>query len=144
MKSLALAACLSVLGSVASAQTDSFLCVGQLSTGFQWADNRWQVRQRGVEDEIFVVQPSSNGNDYSVTRIGTESPRHYCPPLRRRDGTLLLTCGGLGNGFAFSSRTLRFQENYGIGYTNGADSNANVPYLLIGKCAKLDLRGTIQ
>ena len=81
---------------------------------------------------------------YTVTRIGDHAPTHYCPPCVRSDGSLLLTCGGLGNGFAFSTRTLRFQENYGIGYIGGADGSANVPYLLIGKCTALDLRGVLR
>ena len=59
---------------------------------------------------------------------------------RRANSTLLLICGGIANGFTFSSKTLRFQENYGIGYTNGGDSSANTPYLVIGKCTGLELR----
>jgi hypothetical protein len=56
----------------------------------------------------------------------------------------LLICGGLANGFTFSSKTLRFQENYGIGYTNADDSRANTPHLVIGKCTRPELRGIIQ
>jgi hypothetical protein len=143
MKYLTAALSLSLIGPIEAANAEAFLCVGQLSTGFGWADGRWQVKTFGVEDKIFVVQPGLE-NEYSVTRIGEASPTHYCPELRPSDGSLRLLCGGLGNGFSFSSKTLRFQENYGIGYTNGGDGGANLPYLLIGKCTQLDLRGVLS
>lgn len=143
MKSLVAAACLSFIASVVQAGAESFLCVGQLATGFAWVDGKWQARQFGVEDKIFVVQPSAS-DEYTVTRIGDAAPTHYCPALRPSDASVLLLCGGLGNGFSFSSKTLRFQENYAIGYTTGGDSAANAPYLLIGKCTKLDLRGVLR
>ena len=143
MKCLAAALCLSLIGPIAAANAEAFLCVGQLSTGFGWADGKWQVRPFGVEEKVFVVQPGME-DEYTVTRIGEASPTHYCPGLRRSDGSLRLLCGGLGNGFSFSSKTLRFQENYGIGYTNAGDGSANMPHLLIGKCTKLDLRGILH
>jgi hypothetical protein len=143
MKCLVAAACLSLIVPVAEAHAETFLCVGQLSTGFGWSDGKWQVKQPGVEDKVFVVQPSAADDEYTVTKIGETSPSHYCPVLRPSDGSVLLICGGLGNGFSFSSKTLRFQENYGIGYTNAGDSGANAPYLLIGKCTRLDLRGIL-
>jgi hypothetical protein len=143
MKGLIAALCVSLAGPIGPASADAFLCVGQLSTGFGWADGKWQVREFGVEDKVFVVQPGMK-DEFTVTRIGDASPTHYCPVLRRSDGSLRLLCGGLGNGFSFSSKTLRFQENYGIGYVNAGDGDANMPYLLIGKCTKLDLRGILS
>ncbi len=143
MRCLITALCLSLIGPVAEARAEAFLCIGQLSTGFGWAGGKWQVRTFGVEDKVFVVQPGME-DEYTITRIGNASPTHYCPTLILSDGSIRLLCGGLGNGFSFSSKTLRFQENYGVGYTNAGDSNANVPYLVIGKCTKLDLRGILQ
>lgn len=133
-----------VLASAAVAQAESFLCVGQLSTGYEWTGERWAIGQMETQDKVFVVQPSADGDDYSVTQIGAASPSHYCPVLRRPDETLLLFCGGGANSFRFSSKTLRFQEIYGLGYTSGADSNANVPHMSIGKCVELELRGVIE
>jgi hypothetical protein len=144
MKSCLLAAWLTLLAPMAQAGAETFLCVGELATGFNWTDAGWQVGEMDVAGRIFVVQPSAIHDDYMVTRIGDAAPSHYCPVLRKPDGSMLLFCGGLGNGFSFSSKTLRFQENYGIGYTNAGDSSANRPYLLIGKCTKLDLRGSIR
>jgi len=143
MRCLIAAFSLSLIGPIGSANAEAFLCVGQFSTGFGWSDGRWQVKTFGVEDKIFVVQPGME-KEYTITRIGQASPGHYCPELRPSDGSLLLLCGGLGNGFSFSSKTLRFQENYGIGYTNGGDGGPNMPYLAIGKCTKLDLRGILS
>ncbi|HET9535001.1 MAG: hypothetical protein ABWY13_19195 [Mesorhizobium sp.] len=140
---IAAAVGLVLIGPVAEANAEAFLCVGQLSTGFGWADGKWQVRAFGVEDRVFVLQPGM-ADEYTVTRIGDAAPSHYCPALRPTDGSVRLLCGGLGNGFSFSSRTLRFQENYGIGYVDAANGSANMPYLLIGKCTKLDLRGILQ
>ncbi|WP_353646331.1 hypothetical protein [Mesorhizobium sp. WSM2239] len=97
-----------------------------------------------LTDKIFVLQPSGSPDEYTVNQIGEQTPSHYCPLQRRSDSTLLLICGGLANGFTFSSKTLRFQENYGIGYTNAGDSRANTPHLVIGKCTRLELRGVIQ
>ncbi|MGB3389201.1 MAG: hypothetical protein WBA88_14575 [Pseudaminobacter sp.] len=144
MKSCLLAAWLTLLAPIAQAGAETFLCVGEHATGFGWSESGWQVSEISVAGSIFVVQPSGTLDDYTVTRIGDPEPSHYCPVLRRPDASLLLLCGGLGNGFTFSSKTLRFQENYGIGYTNAGDSNANRPYLLIGKCTKLELRGSIR
>jgi hypothetical protein len=135
-----LIACLLIACASESAHAQSFLCVGQLATGFAWSKGRWSASQPDVTDKIFVVQPSGSLDDYTVTRIGDREPSHYCSVQRRADSTLLLICGGLANGFTFSSKTLRFQENYGIGYTNGGDSSANTPYLVIGKCTELELR----
>ncbi len=141
----ALIACAVVLSASSVALAETYLCVGQLSTGFEWRDGNWQTGARNVSDQVFVVQPSTdNGNGYTITRIGDHEPVHYCPTLTRPDASILLICGGLGNGFTFSSKTLRFQENYGIGFTNGGDSNANTPHLTIGKCARLELRGSVQ
>jgi hypothetical protein len=140
MMRFVLIACLSIACASESARAESFLCVGQLATGFDWSNRRWSVSRPDLTDKVFVVQPSGSIDDYTVTRIGDREPRHYCPVQRRADSTLLLICGGLANGFTFSSKTLRFQENYGIGYTNGGDSNANTPYLVIGKCTRLELR----
>ena len=123
---------------------ESFLCVGQLATGFDWLNGQWAVSRPDLTDKVFVLQPSGSPDEYAVTRIGDEAPSHYCPLQRRSDSTLLLICGGLANGFTFSSKTLRFQENYGIGYTNAGDSRANTPHLVIGKCTRLELRGIIQ
>ena len=140
---IAAAASLSLFGPIAEANAHAFLCVGQLSTGFGWGDGKWQVRPFGVEYKVFVVQPGMS-DEYTVTRIGDAVPTHYCPTLRLSDSSIRLLCGGLGNGFSFSSRTLRFQENYGIGYVDTANGSANMPYMLIGKCTKLDLRGILQ
>lgn len=144
MKHRILAVCLLLACEITGAHAQSFLCVGQLATGFDWLNGRWTVGQSDPTDEIFVLQPSGALDDYTVTRIGDQSPRHYCPLQRRSDSTLLLICGGLANGFTFSSKTLRFQENYGIGYTNAGDSRANTPHLVIGKCTRLELRGVIE
>ncbi|MET0600046.1 MAG: hypothetical protein ABWZ57_19505 [Mesorhizobium sp.] len=138
------AVCLAFVALFGEARADTFLCAGQLSTGFAFDGESWRIRPFEVVDKVFVVQPAADlADSYTVTRIGDQQPTHYCPTVRPSDGSLLLTCGGLGSGFAFSSRTLRFQENYGIGYIGGADEGANRPYLLIGKCTRLDLRGVI-
>ena len=144
MKRRILAACLLLACGVTGAHAESFLCVGQLATGFDWLNGRWAVGRPDTTEEIFVLQPSGAPDDYTVTRIGDQAPRHHCPLIRRSDATLLLICGGLANGFTFSSKTLRFQENYGIGYTNAGDSRANTPHLVIGKCTRLELRGVIR
>jgi hypothetical protein len=136
-------ACILLAFSVAG-QAESFLCAGQLSTGFTWTGERWAVGRMETQDKVFVVQPSADLDDYTVTQLGFASPSHYCPVLRRPDGSLLLFCGSSANSFRFSSRTLRFQESYGLGYTDGSDGGANTPHMTIGKCVKLELRGTIE
>lgn len=143
MRRLTLALCAWFVGLAAPVHAESFLCVGQLSTGFRWHDGGWQVERRETSEEIFVVQPSGAA-DYAVTRVGMRAPEHYCPSLRRGDGSLFLICGGLGNGFVFSARSLRFQRHYGIGFTGGSDSNANAPHMTIGKCVMLELRGSVD
>lgn len=141
MRACLLAASLALLAPNIQASAETFLCVGELATGLEWSGDEWRIGQIDASRSIFLIQPSGTLDDYIVTRIGDAAPSHYCPVLRRPDSSLLLFCGGVGNGFSFSSRTLRFQESYGIGYTNAGESNANRPYLLAGRCSRLELRG---
>src|SRR5918994_3909862 len=102
MKRRILAACLLLacgVTGVPAMHAESFLCIGQLATGFDWLNGRWSVSRLDVTDKIFVLQPSGSPDDYTVTRIGDKAPRHYCPLHRRSDATFLLICGGLANGF---------------------------------------------
>ena len=144
MRRLIVIVCVLFAWGVRETRADSFLCVGQLATGFDWLDGRWTVSRFALVDKIFVLEPSGSLLDYTVTQLGHQAPSHYCPVQKRADSTLLLICGGLANGFTFSSKTLRFQENYGIGFTNAGDSRANTPHLVIGKCTKLTLRGAVN
>ena len=136
-------ACLLVVVPVQSL-ADSYVCVGEASASFRWTGERWAVTQPEAHAKVFIIQPSPDGSDYSVTPNGTRTPLHYCTKLDRANEPLFLTCGGGVNSFRFSARTLRFFEGYSVGYTDGVDSNANAPHMTIGKCTELVLRGLIE
>lgn len=120
----------SVSGVFAMADT-SYLCIGELSTGFKQNGDQWVTTTFNVTEDKFAV---SVKNDYvTVTRIGNDYPSHQCAlAVSDAEG---FACGGLGWGFRMLFSTLRYQEYYGIGFVEGADDGKNTPAMTIGRCS---------
>lgn len=119
--------------SVAEAQSRTYLCIGDLSTGFVWKDGIWKEATFHVQEDRFAVK--IEGMSVSVTQIGRDYPSHTCS-LAVADADQF-ACGGLGYGFVMNLTTLRYQDFYGLGYVDGSDSANNTPSLTIGKCSPL-------
>ena len=114
-----------------------WLCVGKLTTGFEFAEGiGW--RAATFEPETFVVsKPSENdlrvgggGVSWIVEKMGV-STIYYC----EREVGLILDCTGLGGSFLFNKAHLKFQETRDIGYVQGFEGER--PRMQIGTCAKI-------
>jgi hypothetical protein len=119
--------------SAAEAQTRTYLCIGDLSTGFVWLADTWKETTFHVRNDRFAVKIEDL--EVTVTRIGNDYPSHTCT-LYAADATQF-ACGGLGYGFVMNLTNLRYQDYYGLGYVDGGDSPDNTPALTIGKCSPL-------
>jgi hypothetical protein len=119
---------------------ETYVCVGEQSTGFKWSGSAWE-RAGFLANEKFVISQGETQSDYVVKQTGSDKIVHYCQrnALALPGGTLAgpeMICGGLAYNFTFNFETLRFQQFHGIGYTAG-DFPGNTPYIMIGKCTKL-------
>lgn len=134
-------------GWIGHARADEWLCVAQQATGFKWLNERWTQTNFTVEGDSFVVAEVEPHQNFSggetvgveVTHLGDDYPRHNCPPFFAEDSEGI-ACGGLGYGFVFNRKALRFQEYYGLGYVDGEDAPGNTPSITIGTCTKLPPR----
>jgi hypothetical protein len=111
----------------------SYLCIGDLSTGFRYDGERWTTTTFNVDNDKFAVKVV--GVKVEVTRIGSSYPIHQCD-LYAEDA-VQFACGGLGYGFVMNFQSLRFQDFYGIGYVDGKDDSPDTPATTIGKCSPL-------
>jgi hypothetical protein len=118
--------------------------LGEQSTGFKWDGQRWTSTKFTAENDKFVVQQVPERNlmgeivNFEVTMFGETVPRHRC--FRSSyDGkpSQIIICGGLGWGFQMNTKSLRYQEFYGIGYLDGEDKPGNTPSLTIGRCSRI-------
>jgi hypothetical protein len=127
----------SLPGSATASET-SYLCIGDLSTGFALESGIWKTVNFSVSDAKLIVKPASieesRGGEYqyTVTRIGQDTPFHFCEkPLVEG----VIVCSGRRTSFVLDTANLRYQEYYGIGYVHG-DLPGNTPSITIGKCSK--------
>jgi hypothetical protein len=122
---------------ISPADASQFFCAADLSTGFKLQSSGWSSVDFTVKDMRYTIAPQdSGGTDYTVTKLGDKSPSHRCKNNLPPGGKIHLVCGGLGYGFIFNERELRFQEYYGIGFVNG-DAPGNTPSITIGKCSPI-------
>jgi hypothetical protein len=110
---------------------ETYVCVGEQSTGFKWSGSEWQ--RAGFLPDKFVVSKTETQSEYIVKQPGSDRIVHRC---RAEAGSRQMFCGGPAYNFAFNFESLRFQEYHGTGYIQG-DSFGSTPYIMIGKCTKL-------
>ena len=140
---IAAAVGLVLIGPVAEANAEAFLCVGRalrVSAG-RTANGRCALSVSRTGSSFCSPAWLMNTRSRGLATLPPATIARRCGRLTARSGFF---AAAWAIGFSFSSRTLRFQENYGIGYVDAANGSANMPYLLIGKCTKLDLRGILQ
>lgn len=117
------------------ASASQFFCAATHSTGFRLNDGKWRSVDFNIEPMRYVIAP--DGAEYTVTKLGQQFPFHRCQNTMPAGQQIHLICGGLGYGWLFSERTLRFQEYYGIGYIDGEDKGGNTPSITIGTCSRI-------
>lgn len=122
--------------SIASAK--QFLCIAEMATGFKMKAGQWKSVDFNVDDDRFVIREYSDPllsgqNTHAVFRLGKDGPIHNCTDSGLKDQWHLL-CGGLGVGFVFVEKELRFQQYNGFGYVFGDDADST-PSITIGKCS---------
>ena len=110
---------------------ETYVCVGEQSTGFKWSGSEWQ--RAGFLPDKFVVSKTETQSEYIVTQPGSDRIVHRC---NAEAGSRQMFCGGPAYNFAFNFESLRFQEYHGTGYIQG-DAFGSTPYIMIGRCTKL-------
>ncbi len=125
---------------------EKFSCVADQTTGFKWDGKKWVVGTFPVSAEKIVIEeiaPVKSAIDdrvfnYAVKKAGYSAPVYQCTrhDLKDRRGNNM-TCGGLGYGFSFDMRTMRFQEYHGLGYVDGQDRDGASPLITIGHCTRI-------
>lgn len=130
----------------ANAYAASWLCVGDLATGFTFdkSTRRWRIANFNTNDSKYVVTESPSKESPYIVRgfgAGNEFPVAFC-----KDGfqsETFLRCKGIGVDFAFNAKTLRYSYSYNVGYINPTPGlndmkeGDDTPMLEIGQCSRL-------
>lgn len=111
---------------------EEWVCVPDQAAGFKWLNQQWTNTTFNVKTHTYIILKTTLG-DYTVTATGNEYPDHRCLGFTGDE----LLCGDSKWSFVFNKATMRYQEYYGFGYTTGADSVDNTPFIEIGKCSPL-------
>ena len=121
---------------------EQLICVGDKATGFKWTGRSWAEASFHVSKDKFLVQEIAPiemlGATYTfkVQKFGEKVPTIHCTRHGEPKNWRLI-CGGLGYGMMIDSKSMRFQEVYGLGYIDGEDAPGNTPSLTIGTCVRL-------
>lgn len=129
-----------VMVSVSASLNERLLCIADWSTGYKFDQGNWSIRNFHVRDQRYVVAPLDTNSplrpqfNYQITRIGEAMSDFNCH--RRLDISHLMGCGSILGTFSVNFQTLRFQHYFVGSYLQGSDnSNADTPFLTIGKCS---------
>jgi len=135
-----------LLTAIASAG-DSYLCVGNLATGFKYNKTRdkWEITKFNVDDSKYVVSRSKSEKfAWEIKKIGISKPISLCREDFNEHGHL--RCQGLID-FIMNRENLRFIMADMIGYFFGTlkDEKGKIiikegdgsPNIEIGKCSPL-------
>lgn len=114
------------------ALSEEWVCIPDQAAGFKWLNGRWTQTTFNVSDHTYIIS-STSPDSYSVTATGSQYPDHRCLGFTESE----LLCGDVRWSFVFNKTTMRYQEHYGFGYTNGGDSVHNTPFVEIGRCSPL-------
>lgn len=128
-----------------AAALEQYLCIGEKANGFRWNGTEWihstfktdadkflvyEVKPYELLDKIFTFEVKRFGSDKVVQSCERYKTETYV-------GTRII-CGGLGHGMLIDTKSLRYQEVYGLGYIEGKDTDGNTPSLTIGTCTRLN------
>ena len=129
-----------LLTGAANADEDArWLCIADKITGFSYENGEWRISSFNSDDGRYIVskKPTLFDNKkarYHVTKIGEEYGTECEENSPNSAGYIF--CPGFFN-YRINTRTLRYLLVYPIGYTSGADTNADTPFIEIGKCSPL-------
>lgn len=123
---------------------EQYLCIGEKGTGFKWDGKQWATAVFDVASDKYVVQEVTPQEifgrklNFEVKRFGSDKVQFSCERLESKDfKSARILCGGLGYGMLIDTKTLRYQEVYGLGYIDGNDTVGNTPSFSIGTCSRL-------
>jgi len=126
---------------------EKYICIGDQAVGFRLLNGRWSNAVFNVNDDRLMVmeippKKSIFGDatiNFVVRKFGSDRNLHECS-RQTFDGkpTTRIVCGGLGFGFLMDTKSLRYQDFYGLGYLDGEDRPGNTPSLTIGKCTRVE------
>ncbi len=133
-------------GKSAAQANDRFSCVADQTTGFKWDGKKWITATFPVSadkialEEVAPIKSSTDDREfnYVVKKVGYSAPVYECARgvfQGRRSNQM--NCGGLGYGFSFDFRTMRYQEYHGLGYVDGQDREGASPLITIGRCTRV-------
>jgi hypothetical protein len=148
--SLLFAAAIAVLPT-ATHGAETYICVGDQSTGFFYDDatKEWRQSSFRTDNDRFVVRRPNDRADYwDVTRTGDDVPLAECKKSSWLSGVMSfdVVCRGAFE-FRMNRKTLRFLSANLSGYYNESQSGdsglmnprdgTSTPTVTIGKCARL-------
>lgn len=135
-------------GSTTLAKAESYLCVEEQSTGYQFNKSRkiWQQTSFKPTGK-YLVKPNTDATHkgkWIVTEIGRADPSYRSEYDFTSTGAL--RCEGLVGEFMMNRKSLRFLRTYSLGYWTDAIlgeaegsfvEGHNTPLISIGQCSTL-------
>src|SRR5688572_25953246 len=111
------------VASSAQAQSESYLCVADQSTGFKFHKpaKQWRQTQFNTDEKFIIRRPNAddkrlygaNPPKWVVVRVGSKHPAAVCNEEFSEVGALL--CQGFED-FRFNRKNLRYISTYTVGY----------------------------
>ena len=113
--------------------SESYLCVGDMSTGFLYnkATKIWETARFKEKSYVFKKETGENSKlwEWKVTGLGSDFIESYCE--KGFDDTGGLYCQGMSQTFRMDKNRLRFLKTMQGGYEDGRGT----PSIEIGKCS---------
>jgi len=131
-------------------RAESYLCVGDFSTGFSFdrSSNSWEQATFRADRKFLLSRPDRNDKVFSewvwvLKEVGSSMPSAVCKQDFDESGSL--HCQGIST-FRINRISGRFLYAYLYGYWNdnagksanlGGTEGGNTPLLVIGKCSSI-------
>ncbi len=127
---------------VTAANADPWLCVGKVSTGFTFQNDKWEQTKFNVENEKYILRKLKEGEHffgakaqtYGLFILGNDMSGLPCDDVSQPG---MFTCLSSSSEFKFSTKSGRFLMTHTAGYWEGKDDADNPPFISIGRCSKL-------
>jgi len=148
-----LAVAVVALLSCETATAESWLCVGDQGTGFEFKNGKWRsviyknadtlkivIRTPTASDREFLKRPNildDPNPKWLAVPLGEEFPTMACNENGNPD---FVNCEGAIQELRFNKSSLRFQYTYRPGYIDskaGSDDNGDEPKMAIGRCSMI-------
>ena len=136
-----------LLTTIASAD-DSYLCVADMATGFQYnkALDKWEISNFLADEDKYLVSRSTDNNIvWEVKRLGESSRFALCKEDFIQHGLLYCEFNIIFNMNKFNLRFIYIRPH---GYYNSRSKNdqdlllyedgSSMPYIEIGKCSSVE------